>query len=118
MDYKYQLIEEVGYLSRRYNQFVWMPKGYKSDGASGARDVDGPLVVRDLVTGGYVKKSLSYFVHDKLCEDMCWADGTPCSNWQASMVLKDILKEEGRYVRDHWWAFATFVYRAFKTRRF
>jgi hypothetical protein len=94
-----------------------MKKGYKSDGASGAIDIDGPIVVKDLINGGYLKKSLSYFVHDKLCEDMCWADGTPCSNWQASQVLKDILYDEGHWVRDRWWFLSTWIFRMAKTRK-
>jgi len=44
-----------------------------------------------------------------LCRYGCWDDGTPCSNWQASTVLYDILKEDGHSFRAPFWRIATFL---------
>jgi hypothetical protein len=87
-----------------------------SDGATGAIDVKGNHPVFDETTGEVVHVSISWLVHDKLCEDGCWFDGTKLFNWQCSMVLKDILKSEGRWVRDFWWMIVTFSFGGGKAR--
>lgn len=82
------------YYSSRYDKFVYVPKGYASDGATGARDIS----------------SLSWWVHDVLCEFGMFEDGTPCNNWQASMILSDILSAEGRWFRSKSWFIATWLF--------
>lgn len=106
---KYRLLRGIRYYSKRYDKYVILGKGYKSDGATGAVDISGPIPTQVLETGKVVFKSKGWWVHDKLCDTGKFADGTPCKNWQASMILKDILKEEGRWVRDFWWFFATWL---------
>jgi len=87
------LDEDVCYYSPRYKKKIYIPKGYESDGATGALDI----------------RSLGWWVHDKMCEDMKWADGTPATRWQGSTVLSDILKDEGRYFRKTYWRYATML---------
>lgn len=90
---KYWSPERIEYYSKRYDKFVIIEKGYGSDGATFAEDI----------------YSRSWWVHDKLCDEGTWADGTPVTNWQASMVLRDILLDEGRYVRACRWFVWTFL---------
>jgi len=92
---------------RRYycpREFVWVdpktektitvPLGYPSDGATGATDV----------------WSYGWFAHDLLCDRGTWDDGTKCTPRDASRVLKDVLKSEGRWLRARLWGFATWAY--------
>lgn len=88
------------YYSRRYSKRISVPKGYKSDGATGAIDID----------------SDGWWVHDKLCDTGKFDDGTPCTNWQASMILKDILKSEGRWFRARSWFVMTYLFGGGKAR--
>ena len=95
IDKLYVLIDEIKYYSPRYKKWKTCPAGYKSDGASGpAPDLSG----------------ISWWIHDVLCEDMAWDDGTPCTIYQSSMVIHDILKVEGRPVRACTWFMATLVF--------
>ena len=89
----YVLEERFEYYSFRYDKDVLLLKGMISDGATCAIDI----------------KSAGWWVHDRLCEDMTWRDGTPCSRWQSSRVLSDILKAEGRWARQWYWRFATYL---------
>jgi len=82
------------YSSDRYHKSVTVPKGYVSDGATWAIDI----------------KSDSWWVHDKLCDTGRWDDGSACSNWQASTVLSDILRHEGRYIRAQYWRIFTWLF--------
>lgn len=91
---RYELLEDILYFSKRYNRVVYIEAPYRSDGASGAIDI----------------ASKGWWVHDKLCEDKAWADGSPCSAWQSSMVLYDIMVSEGYTVRAPVWAFFTFAF--------
>lgn len=93
---------EFTYYSHRYNKAVTVPLNYKSDGASGpALDVC----------------SKAWFSHDMLCETGLWDDGTKCTNWQASQVISDILKDDcGRWFRAHTWFWATFLFGGGKAR--
>ena len=92
-DVCYILLAPIKYYSVRYMRWVCIPAGYESDGASGpAQDVC----------------SVSWWVHDYMCETQRWADGVYCSGWQRSTVLRDILLEEGRWFRAHTWWAATF----------
>lgn len=99
---KYIIDVEYWYFSSRYNTHVVLPKGYKSDGASGPAE--------DIVSTGW-------WVHDKLYEDKKWADGTKCSPWQSSMVLSDILHAEGRWFRAFTWFWATLGYESFSRKK-
>ncbi len=98
---KYKLIEGITYLSPRYKKWVDCPVGMLSDGATGAKDLPG---------------SASWWVHDKLCEDAAFSDGTPCTAWQASIVLRDILFEEGHGFRARTWTWATFLLGSWKNK--
>ena len=100
--YKYRLCCGASYFSERYEKWVEIPEGRLSDGATGARDLPD---------------SWSWWFHDELCSDAAWSDGTPCSNWQASMVLKDILDEEGYDLRKYTWKWATFLFGGWKIKR-
>ena len=84
---KYTCPEEISYYSKRYNKTITVRKGYPSDGATGAVDID----------------STAWWVHDVLCDRGTFDDGSECSNWQASMVLRDILWNEGFWVRSITW---------------
>ena len=90
---KYINKDEIVYLSPRYGKTVTVPVGYPSDGATFAEDI----------------YSDSWWVHDKLCDTGVWDDLTRCTNWQASMVLHDILMDEGRWIRAKRWFFWTFL---------
>jgi hypothetical protein len=112
---QYKNLELIDYLSPRYNKRVIVPVGYWSDGATGAVDISGPHPVQ--VGPDTVLKSRAWLVHDVLCEFGVWEDGTECNNWQASMVLKDILRTEGRWVRDFWWGLTTWAFGGGQARK-
>ena len=97
----YILEYDIYYYSERYGRSVSVPKGYKSDGATGAIDI-------------YTE---SWWCHDKLCDTGMWDDGTICTNWQASTVLSDILKKEGRWLRAQYWFTFTWLFGGGKCRK-
>ena len=99
-DVKYLCPKRIYYRSKRYNKVVIVEKGYPSDGATGAVDVD----------------SRAWWVHDKLCDTGVFEDGTKCKNWQASMILGDILQEDGFYFRRFRWILPTFLFGGGKAR--
>ncbi len=82
------------YESKRYGKFVTVEKGEKSDGASGAFDIN----------------SRSYIVHDVLKKYQLWDDGSKCTNKQASYVIYDILKSEGSWFRARSWYYSTLAW--------
>jgi hypothetical protein len=86
--------KEIKYWSKRYNKWVTVEENFPSDGSTGGTDI----------------WSISWWVHDKLCITHKWDDGTACTCRQASMVLADILWEEGRYIRSVAWGIATYVF--------
>lgn len=90
---RYYAPRKIEYFSLRYNKWVTVPKGYPSDGATGAIDIN----------------TQGWWVHDVLCDKGTWDDGTPVTNWQASQVLSDILASEGRWFRKHTWFWATWI---------
>ena len=90
---KFQILREVVYWSPRYKHYIKAGAGFKWDGATGAKDLEG---------------SMSHLMHDVLCNNACWEDWSPVSNWQASQVLKDILRAEGYRWRQYTWRWATF----------
>ncbi len=97
----YEALEDYGYYSPRYGHNVFIEKGQVRDGASGAFDIF----------------SSSWWVHDQLCADGEWGDGTPCTRVQAAMVLSDILRSEGRVVRAQTWKVATFLFGCKRVRK-
>ena len=91
---RYICIENIGYLSERYQKWVIREAQDNSDGATGAKDID----------------SFSWLFHDELCDTGKWEDGTPCTNWQGSNVCSDILDEENYWFRKHSWFVATWLF--------
>ena len=92
---RYVLNSPIIYHSPRYGKTVTVPIGYPSDGASGP--------ATDVV-------SKAWWVHDQLCTTWEWDDKTPVTAWQASSVLSDILKSEGRGIRARSWFLATWLF--------
>ena len=93
-DTTYVLSKTIRYYSVRYQRAVTVKSGACSDGATGAFDI----------------KSASWWVHDALCEKCTWDNGEPLTNWQASSVLSDILRSEGRWFRAITWRWATWLF--------
>lgn len=98
---KYTRPADLVYTSPRYGKTVTVPKGYRSDGAT------GPAI--DIWSD-------AWWVHDVLCDRGTWDDGTPCTNWQASAVLADILADEGRWARAIYWRWSTWLFGGGKAR--
>ena len=98
---KYYCPYTISYHSSRYGKDVTVPKEYPSDGATGAVDV----------------WSESWWVHDVLCDRGTWDDETPCKNWEASTVLSDSLRAEGRKFRAVYWRYFTFLFGGGKCRK-
>ena len=110
----YSLKETIVYKSKRYGKTITVPKGYISDGASGAIDI----------------YSDSWWVHDWICgnfhpdvdpdsprpEGGVFDDGTLINNKQASQILSDILQSEGRYWRAQYWYTFTWLFGGGKAR--
>ena len=90
----YKLLENIAYYSRRYRKHITCEKGDRSDGATSAPDID----------------SFCWIFHDELCVEGAFDDGSVCNNWQASSVLSDILKDEGRWFRARTWHYATWLF--------
>ena len=93
--------KEIKYYSVRYDKYVTVPEGYPSDGATGAEDI----------------YSDSWWVHDVLCDRGTWDDGSAVTNWQASQVLQDILRSEGRWLRSKYWFWFTYLFGGKKLKR-
>ena len=89
-----------GYYSKKYKKWVAIEEGYPSDGATGAWDII----------------SLAWWIHDKLCDEGHWLDGTKLTNWECSNVLSEILWSEGRVFRAFYWLFSTFLLGGGKAR--
>lgn len=98
---RYRLTKPFIYFDEEYGKYVFLPIDYASDGATRALDIN----------------SIGWFVHDWLCDYGVWADGTLCTNWQASSVLSSILKSEGRWFRARTWFAATWMFGGGKARR-
>ena len=97
----YEVLENIAYYSTRYNQWITIKKGDKSDGATSAPDIN----------------SFCWLIHDDLCNFGVFEDGTKCTNWQASMVLSDLLSEEDKYIRSKTWFVATWLFGGGKARK-
>ena len=96
----YEATESSTYYSRRYNRSITVPAGFYSDGATCAPDIDTD----------------AWWYHDVLCRYGRWDDGTPCSRWQASTVLADIMRRDGFRRRAPWWQLATYLFGGGATR--
>ncbi len=94
----YRVIKAKAYFSKRYGRAVRIRTTDKPyDGATGAIDID----------------SFGWIFHDVLKRDKCFSDGSMCTNWQASQVLSDILKSEGRWFRSRTWFISTLLWGTF-----
>lgn len=98
---KYILPFVIFYHSKRYYKNITVEKGFESDGATGASDI----------------YSKAWWIHDKICETGIWDDGSKISNWQASTILCDVLRGEGRWVRALTWFLPTFLFGGGKCRK-
>ena len=94
---RYSVFVEFSYYSPRYKKTVIAKCGDDFDGATGAKDIN----------------SFGWIVHDVLKRDKCFSDGSHCSNNQASNVLYDILKSEGRWFRARSWYWSTLLWGTF-----
>lgn len=90
----YEVTKRYKYYSKRYNRYLTVPKGFFSDGATGANDIE----------------SNGWIIHDWVCRYGVWDDGTRIDNWTASTVLADILWKEGYHFRALSWWFATYLF--------
>jgi len=86
--------KEFTYHSPRYNKHITVAKGYVSDGATGARDVD----------------TSAWWCHDVVKQYDVFDDNSTCSNLQASYILYDILKSEGYWFRARSWFISTLAW--------
>ena len=96
----YLLLRPITYKSR-YDKLVIVKRGARSDGATGAYDLN----------------SKSWWIHDQLCETGTFADGTLCTNWQASTIIYDVLRSEGKWFRARTWFIATLAFGGGKARK-
>lgn len=75
---------ELSHYSHTYHKRKTIKFGYESDGSSGGVD----------------KPSKYWWIHDAICDNPKWDDGTPINAKQAATVIKEILREEAtRYLR-------------------
>lgn len=98
-DKPYFLVDSIRY-NTRYGKEVKIPSGRRSDGATGAWDIN----------------SEAWWIHDEMCRNGCFFDGAPCTNWQASTVLSDVLKRDGHWFRATTWFIATLALGGGKAR--
>lgn len=96
----YEVKENLAYKSERYDKWITIKKGDKSDGATSAPDID----------------SWCWLIHDDLCNFGVFEDGTKCTNWQASKILSDVLKAEGKWFRSFTWFVGTWLIGGGKSR--
>lgn len=96
----YALDEPLSYWSPRFRKRKTVPRGTESDGATWAPDI----------------LSLSWWIHDELCKDGTWDDGTPVTAYQAARVLGDILWTEKQWLRSVLWGLLTFLFGCLKCR--
>lgn len=97
----YEVKKNLAYKSKRYDKWITIKKGDKSDGATSAPDID----------------SWCWLIHDDLCNFGVFEDGSKCTNWQASKILSDILSAEGRWFRSLTWFAATWLIGGGKARK-
>ncbi len=97
----YIVLVEIWYYSKRYREWIICERGDISDGATGAYDID----------------SFGWLFHDDLCRTGKFNSSLKCTNWQASMVVSDILDEEGRWFRKYSWRYATYWFGGGEARK-
>ena len=90
----YKVLHNIAYHSMRYNKWIVIEAGDKSDGATYAKDIS----------------TFGWLFHDELKSSLCFFDGSDCTNWQASMILGDLLSLSGRWFRRYTWAASTFLF--------
>lgn len=93
----YVCTETYNYYSPRYQERITVYEGTVRDGASGAIDI----------------VSSAWWIHDEICAREpvpAWDSGKLISAWEAAMVLRDILKAEGRWARAFYWRWFTFAF--------
>jgi len=90
----YTVLANLAYYSERYKKWVGVERGDKSDGATYAKDIN----------------SFGWLFHDELKVCGTFEDGTRCSNWQASVILGDLLALQGRWFRRYTWLSTTYVF--------
>lgn len=97
----YLLVQDISYMTR-YGKSISITKAekYRSDGATGAYDIN----------------SRSWWFHDYICDFGVFDDGSKCSNWQASVIIKDVLLLEDKWFRAHTWFVMTFLFGGGKAR--
>jgi len=95
----YRLTQNITYTTR-YHKNVTIKQGMRSDGATGSFDIN----------------SKSWWIHDQLCNTGLFDDGTKCTNLQASTIIYDILRDEGRWFRARSWFVATLFFGGGKAR--
>ena len=93
----YQVTSHKSYYSKRYGKNIEIHPGEIYDGATFAKDVN----------------TFAWLFHDVLKRDQCFSDGSHCGNYKASMILRDILIEDGRDVRAVYWFVGTLVWGTF-----
>lgn len=98
---KYFNEHEFTYHSKRYDKDVTVPEDMPSDGATFAPDI----------------YSRAWWVHDRLCDTGKFDDGSPCTNWQASRIISDILWSEKQWLRTVHWGVLTFLFGGDKARK-
>ena len=97
----YQVTKDKDYFSERYQKHLQIKATDKPyDGASGAMDID----------------SFGWLFHDVAKREKKFSDGSECTNHQASCILYDILKSEGRWFRSRSWFAATWLFGGGKAR--
>ena len=92
---RYQVIKHKSYFSERYQKRVEI---HITDAPYNGADF-----VKDI-------NSFGWLMHDVVKRSKCFADGTECTNKQASFILYDILNSEGRYIRKNLWFAGTLIW--------
>lgn len=89
----YEVLEDYTYISTTYGHSLLIEKGFYSDGATCARDLEN---------------TDAWLIHDHICRYGEWSDGTKIVNWVASGVLADELWKDGYRWEAFWWFWATY----------
>ena len=85
----YALVEDYTYYSKRYKKHVVLLKEFRWDGATAAIDLEPEASgVHDWLCGNYRGLGPRPPVGQ-------WHDGSTLTNWQASVVYRDILRATG-----------------------
>lgn len=83
-DHKVEYIlksEQLSHYSHKYKKRKTIKYGYRSDGSSGGVD----------------KPSKYWWIHDAICENPKWDDGSLITAIQAATVIKEILTWEAKH---------------------